>query len=197
MKKCIFIIFALLNVSLLNAETQLLVYPPSFAQFVSGKHVLYNSFREGTLDTIRQDTFSKESGYTMYNFPIEIRKTIIEISDYYFMGSGGLSFYFEDGNLSSINISAGITFGSIINRNGVFLNRLHVTLYPLYEFPMTFLWKTAKFPWKFTVDFGCEIIRIGSINLTAYTRVVCFFTSDTVSGFMGFPDVGLAVGWIF
>ncbi|MDR0322783.1 MAG: hypothetical protein LBI28_14910 [Treponema sp.] len=201
MKKYFYFFVLLGIIPQLSAETLVQIYPPSWLEVVSGKYALFNTFREGTLDTISKETFhSDESGYTMFNLPIEIRQTVVEFSaENSLLADGGLSFYFENGALSSINISAGLTFGYGYNRNNAifFLRRFNVTIYPLYEFPLAIFWKTPKFPWKFALDIGWEFLQLGPVSISVYARAVCWLTSDAVSGFTFLPDFGLTVGWVF
>jgi hypothetical protein len=193
MKKLFLIILFFLEISQINAETFVQIYPPSLLQFVSGKYALFNTFREDKLSITLG-----ESGYTMFNLPIEIRQTIASFSFADLMTAGGLSFYFEDNKLSSINLSVGLTFGYGYNRDKEnFFGKLNVTIYPLYECPFVIINGTPKFPWKFALDTNLELLRLGHISINVYARAVSFFTSDAVSGFMFFPDTGLTVGWVF
>jgi len=198
MKKQIFILLFFIGISQLGAETLLQIYPPSLIQFVSGKYAIHNTLREDTFETIIDDTFSKESGYTMFNLPIEIRKTIANFSFADLMITSGSSFYFENNALSSINMSLGLTFGYGYNIDEEsFFGKLNVTIYPLYEYPFVAFKETPKFPWKFALDINLELLRFGHISINVYGRAVCFLTHETVSGFMFFPDIGLITGWVF
>jgi len=198
MKKQAFIILIFLGMSQISAETLVQIYPPSLIQFVSGKYAMFNSFREDTFSNIKDDTFSKESGYTMFNLPIEVRQTIVEFSFADLMSASGLSFFFENNALSSINLSAGLTFGYGYNRNKeCFFYKLNITIYPLYELPLIMILKTPRFHWKFAFDTNLELLQLRHLSINAYLRAVCFFTHETTSGFMFFPDVGLTAGWVF
>ncbi|MDR2965151.1 MAG: hypothetical protein LBU88_05190 [Treponema sp.] len=197
MKKCIFICLVLLSVNELSAETLLQIYPPSLIQYVSGKRAMYNTFRKDSLDEISEATFS-ESEYTMFNLPIEIRQTVVEFSTVDSMVAGGLSFYFENNALSSINLSTGLTIGYGYNRNKDYFSlRLNITIYPLYEFPLNIFWRTPKFPWKFALDTNIELLQIGPVSINAYLRLICSPTSEAGSGIMYYPDIGLTAGWLF
>jgi hypothetical protein len=199
MKKQIFILLFSFGISQLGAETLLQIYPPSLLQFVSGKYAIYNTFREDTLETITDDTFSKESGYTMFNLPIEIRKTIASFSFADLMITSGSSFYFENNALSSINMSLGLTFGYGYNKDKEYLfgNKLNTTIYLLYEYPFFAFKGTPKFPWKFALDINLELLRLGPISINVYVRAVYFFTNENVSGLIVYPDIGLITGWVF
>jgi hypothetical protein len=199
MKKQIFILLIFFGISQLGAETLLQIYPPSLLQFVSGKYAIHNTLREDTFETIIDETFSKESGYTTFNLPIEIRKTIVSFSFADLMITSGSSFYFENNALSSINMSLGLTFGYGYKKDKEYLfgNKLNTTIYLLYEYPFLAFKETPKFPWKFALDMNLELLRLGDISINLYCRAVCFFTNEAASGFMFFPDIGLITGWVF
>jgi len=198
MKKQFFILLIFLGISQLNAETLVQIYPPSGFEFISGKNAVFNVFDRNKDDPIP----------TVYNLPIEVRQTVKKFSFADLMVAGGISFFFEDKALSSLNFSAGLTFGygygnkHILwfyfqeNENLPFFSPTNITIYPLYEFPFAiFPWKTAVFPWKFAVDVTTELFQIRPISISLYWRVIGLYGKNKIV--FGLPDVGFTLGVVF
>ena len=187
----------------LEATTVIQVYP-TFGGPVFGRLAAANTF-EGS--PILDDAFdAMEAGkYSAYNLPIEIRRTIAEIdvgsspwvADLMF--AGGASLFFENGAFSSVNLSAGLTFGYGYDRNKLYDGgRVNVTLFPVYEFPLAIFWKTPHFPWKFATEVAAEILRIGPVSFGGYARGVMFPTRHySKKGFASLISMGLSVGAAF
>ena len=196
MKKSLFIFFTVFSISQLHAVTLVLFYPPSLNQLTSGKFTAFNSSRDASLDAITDELLLNDYNYTMFTFPVEIRKTILEFKTLDIMAVGGLSLVFENRSFSSVNLTLGVNFGGY-NRDKHILPPLSMTLYPLYEFPLAILWKNFKWPWKFACDISLEIIRAGPVSVNLYVKIVGFLTPETASGAMFFPGAGISIGWIF
>jgi len=187
MMKKFFPVLFFLGISQLYAETLVQVYFPSFCEFVSGKYPVFSSFKE---NEVEYDS--------LYNFPIEIRQTVAKFSFADLMFTGGLSFYFENKDLSSVNLSSGLTFGYGYHKNVdyffVFRNT-NITIYPIYEFPLAIFWKTPNFPWKFALDINFEIIKLKPVSFNIYLREIGLYTRKGPR--LGLPDFGFTVGWVF
>ena len=83
MRKYLLIFLILAGFSKLGAETILLIYPPSFNQRISGRYVEFNLVgREELPDSV-------------YNLPVEVRRTFAEFSRADLMATGGLSFFLK------------------------------------------------------------------------------------------------------
>jgi len=142
------------------AETQieLLRIGPLVASFfirgetIFGQHAVSNTFQDspGILSAARTAIANGE--YRIYNFPVELRRTITEIkfdgrpgvADLIFAGAA--SFFFENDSLSSVNLSAGLTFGYGYNINKLYDGgRFAVTFFPIYEFPLAIFWNPRIF----------------------------------------------------
>ena len=196
--KNIFILLTIFYISPLNAQTLIQYYPPSLYQNISGKYTFFNSSMNDTFGNIREKTYSDNSGYTMFNIPIEVRHTVTEFPAGDLMIAGGLSLYYENWKFSSLNLSLGLTFGYGYNRNKQnFFNRLNFTLYPLYDFPLTVHWNKFKFPWKAALGLNWELIRIKFISINIYNRSIIFLTSEIDSGYFYRTDFGLTAGIVF
>jgi len=184
MKRYIFILLTFLGLSQLYAETLIQVYFPSFCEFVSGKHPVFSLFKETDVDYD-----------SLYNFPIELRQTMARFSFADLMFTGGLSFYFENKVLSSVNLSGGLTFGYGYSQDEDHILNINMTIYPIYEFPLAIFWKTPYVPWKFALDINWEIIQLRPISLNMFIRGIGLYT--TKGPRLGLPDFGLTVGWVF
>jgi len=189
MKKQIFILLIFFGISQLGAETLLQIYPPSWFEFVSGKRAVLNLLTGNENDTIP----------AIYNLPIEVRKTVAEFSFADLMVAGGLSFFFQDKALSSLNFSAGLTFGYGYKRENEYFflfRNTNITIYPLYEFPLTISpRKTPGIWWKLAIDMSFELIQLRPVNISMYSRIIGLYAKDRIA--FGLGDFGLTVGWLF
>jgi len=129
--------------------------------------------------------------------PIEVRQTIAKFSFADLMAACGLSFYYENRVLSSINLSGGLTFGYGYHENENFFifQSTNITIYPIYEFPLAIFCKTPVIPWKFALDLSFEIIQLRRVSLNTYFRVIGLYGKNGVV--VGLPDVGFTLGWVF
>jgi hypothetical protein len=184
MKKQVLVLLALLGTSQLEAETLAQVYFPFF----------------GLLSLSSSDY----SIFGIYKLPLEIRQTIAKFPFADLMVTGGLSFYFEDKALRSINLSAGLTFGYGYHENEHFLifRLMNITLYPLYEFPLAISGKTPVC--LFAIDFSTELMQIQPkslkfghttpISCSTYLRGVGVYIENRV---FVLPYWGISIGFIF
>jgi hypothetical protein len=196
MKKQFFILLVFIGISQLGAETLVQIYPPSGFEFISGKNAVLYRFERNEDDPIP----------AIFNLPVEVRQTVKKFSFADLMVAGGISLFFEDKALSSLNFSGGLTFGYGYNIEHIlwiyfyeknpFFAPINITLYPLYEFPFAiFPWKTAIFPWKFAVDITVELFQLKHLSINSYGRIIGLYGKNKVA--FGLPDVGLTVGVVF
>jgi hypothetical protein len=197
MKKQVFIFLALLGTSKLGAETLIQYCLPTLFGFVSGRLEVLNVFDRNEGDPMP----------VIYSLPFEIRQTIAKFPVADLMAAGGLSFYFEDKALTSINLSGGLTFGYGYHENEHFLifRNMNITLYPLYEFPLAVSGGSPIFPWKFAIDLSFELMQIQPkslkfghitpISISLYAREMGVYGKNRVLFFL--PDCGLTIGLVF
>jgi hypothetical protein len=189
MKKQFFILLIFLGMSQLNAETVVQIYPPSLFEFVSGRKAFLNVF-------IGNENAPMPS---IFNLPVEVRQTIKGFSFADLMIAGGVSFYFEDRTLNSINLSSGLTFGYGYKQENEYFpifRNANLTIYPLYEFPLVIFYnKTPGIWWKFAIDMSFELIQIRPISISMYLRGIGIYAKDSI--WLGLFDCGLTVGWVF
>jgi len=187
MKKQIFILLFFIGISQLGAETNVQIYLPSMFEFVSGKNTVLNVYKGN-------DHIPK-----MFNLPIDVRQTIAKFNFADLMYAGGLSFYFEDDALISLNLSAGLTFGygyEVENEYFFIFRNTNFTIYPLYEFPLALSSdKTPGLWWKFAFDICIELIKVRPISISMYGRLIGLYFKDGIGLIYG--DCGLTVGWVF
>jgi hypothetical protein len=189
MKKLFLIILFFLEISQINAETLVQIYPPSCFGFISGRKAFLNVL-------IRNENDPMPS---IFNLPVEVRQTIKGFSFADLMVAGGVSFYFEDSTLNSINLSSGLTFGYGYKQENEYFpifRNANVTIYPLYEFPLVIFYnKTPGIWWKFAVDMSFELIQIRPISISMYLRGIGIYAKDRI--WLGLFDCGLTAGVIF
>jgi len=213
MKKALLVLFAMLALpQMATAETSTVVHlrPPFFslAQHATGGRVMMNTF-EGSPGVLWDFRRAVDNGdFSVFLFPIELRRTIADLRNSplfvdtmraYVMFAGEASLYFENGVFSSVNLSAGITFGHGYSSNvDHWMERFIVTLYPIYEFPLAIFWKTPHFPWKQAFELSYEFLRVGPVVAGAYVRSIFFPTrgyhEESIYGDM---DLGFSIGWVF
>ena len=213
MKKTLLVLLVLIALPrAVPAETRTVIhlYPPPFTllKSFSGGRVMMNTF-EGSPGVLVDFRAAVDRGeFSVFNLPIEALFTITDLRNSAafggtvnaeIMAAGGMSFYFENGALSSVNLSGGAAFGYGYNRNvSAWPERLIVTLYPVYEFPLAIFWKKPHFPWKAAADFRYEFFRSGPVVAGIYFRMIMFPTGKYhEDGVYGDADAGLSLGWIF
>jgi hypothetical protein len=196
MKKTIFILLIFLGMSQLGAETLFQIYPPSWFGLVSGTNIKYNGFERDEGESIP----------VTYNFPIEIRQTIVKSSFADLMIACMWSFYSENILISSVNLSGGLTFGYGYDGIKSFFRNTNITIYPIYECPIIFS-GTPEYRWKFALDISWELIQLRSkasyskledqispVSISVYIREIGIYAKNLR---WGIPDVGLVLGLIF
>jgi len=189
MKKQIFILLIFFGISQLGAETLVQIYLPSLFEFVSGRNTVLNVFKRNENEPIPK----------MFNLPIDVRQTIAKFNFADLMFAGGLSFYFEDNALTSINLSTGLTFGygyELENEYFFIFRNTNFTIYPLYEFPLALSSdKTPSLWWKFAIDMCFKLIQVRHLSISMYIRETGIYAKDGIVWFL--PDCGLTLGWVF
>ena len=189
MKKYFFIFLIFLGISQLGAETLVQIYPPSLFGFVSGRLAVFNLLEGNGRN--KDDPMP-----AIYNLPVEVRQIVKKFSFADLMVTGGLSFFFEDKELSSLNFSGGLTFGYGYENKNLLFHTTNITIYPLYEFPFaTFHGKKALLPWKFAIDVTLELFQIRPISISFYGRVIGLYGKKQVV--LGLGDIGLTAGVVF
>ncbi|GHU03232.1 hypothetical protein FACS1894147_06800 [Spirochaetia bacterium] len=172
----------------LRGDIAVQYYPPSAGEIDTEKAWVIHRF-EGSETT------------NHWLIPLEVKYAFTRIgeSSFYLFGDGGISFYFEDSGLASINTSLGIGVNWSLDKEGLrALKGTYITLYPLCEFPVFAFGKTAIHPWKFAAEIGLagDLLPL-PIYISVYIRAVFFPTyTDAVIGSAP-HGLGLTIGWLF